>query len=89
MHVRRDGNLNYLTNFLKLDASGYDRQRGACSRYLTLEDRLAGEGKRLDVHEVKALLQEVSVRTGDYQVPSTIWSMILLPEGPAMKVRVG
>ena len=44
---------------------------------------------RIDVNEAKMLLNRVSVYRENFQVPSTVWSIIYRPEELSMKIRIG
>lgn len=88
-HIKRDPELNYLTNFLKLKSSDYDNQSKFCNRYQVLEKRFTCDKKSSDVREVKKLLSEVSVYTEGFQIPSTIYSVIYCPDNLNVKIKIG
>ena len=89
MHVKRDPDLSYLTNFLKLKNSDYKEQRNICSRYQTLEKEFEGNKKIKDLQDAKAMLSEVSVYKDGFQIPSTIYSVIYCPDDLSMKIKIG
>jgi hypothetical protein len=89
MHVNRKQDVNYLTNILKLKSSGYINQK--CDRYTVLEKELekSDGNSNIGENEVKELLKRVSVYTEDFQVPSTIWSLIYSLQYLRIKIKVG
>ncbi|MBN1639297.1 MAG: linear amide C-N hydrolase [Ignavibacteriales bacterium] len=88
-HIKRDQDLNYLTNFLKLKTSDYDNQKNNCNRYQTLERRFESKKKIEKGGDAKKLLSEVSVYTEGFQIPSTIYSVIYRPDDLSMKIKTG
>lgn len=88
-HIKRDQDLNYLTNFLKLKTSDYDNQRNMCNRYQALERKFESNKKINEVRDAKKLLSKVSVYTEDFQIPSTIYSAIYCPDDLSMKIKIG
>ena len=88
-HISKDQDLNYLTNFLKLKTSDYDNQRNICSRYQAFEKQFYNKKDINGINDAKDILSEVSVYTKDFQIPSTIYSAIFIPENLSLKVRIG
>ncbi len=86
---KREPELNYLTNFLKLKSSDYDNQSKFCSRYQALEKQFKSNEKISDVRDAKKLLSEVSVYTEGFQIPSTIYSAIYCPDNLSLKIKIG
>ena len=89
MHIKREQELNYLTNFLKLKSSDYDNQRNICSRFQALERRFKSNKTISDIQDAKMILSEVSVYTEGFQIPSTIYSAIYCPDNLSLKIKVG
>ena len=89
MHIERDQNLNYLTNFLKLKTSDYENQRTLCHRYQSLEQCFEHNKRINGIGEAMKLLSEISVYTDGFQIPSTIYSAIYRPDDLSLKIRIG
>jgi hypothetical protein len=88
MHVRTSGERSYLTNFLVLNDGIRERRKGECHRYGELMKDLES-GREIDRAEGERILRKVSLFTGDFQIPSTIWSVIYRPDERAMHLKVG
>ena len=86
--IKRDKDVNFLTNFLKLKTSDDEIQRNLCNRYQTLEKRFNKNKNINDVHDAKKLLLKVSVYTKDFQIPSTIYSAIYCPNDLSLKIKI-
>lgn len=88
-HLRRNSNLNYLTNFLKLKKSDYDNQRGMCNRYQIIENRFENNNKIKTMNDAKQLLKDVMIYSEGFQLPSTIYSVIYCPEELCIMIKIG
>ena len=89
MHLLESSQINYLTNFNKLNNPDFRNQRNFCERYGALEEKLENCRGILEVSEAKKLLHKVSVYQPEFELPSTIWSILYNPEELEMKIRIG
>ena len=88
MHVSTSEERSYLTNFPVLNGEIREKRKGACLRYGELMKDLES-GREIDQREGERILRKVSQFTGDFQIPSTIWSVIYRPDEGVMHLKVG
>jgi len=89
INIRENKKLSYLTNFLTLNEAEYETHMETCSRYQLLRDYLTSKNSEMNDTEAKKLLAKTSVFTSAYQVPSTIWSLLFIPEELKLKIKIG
>lgn len=89
MHIKKRIKNDYLTNFNKLDTSEFALQKNTCERYGILKKTFHDRMINMDLSRSKKLLKALTVYRDDFQIPSTIWSLIYNPEDLEMKIRIG
>jgi len=89
IHIKRDSQINFLTNFLCLQKPDNRPATERCSRYELLKKALKTPYKDTGLRKSKKLLQDLSVYTPENQLPSTIWSLLYIPEDLKMKIKIG
>ena len=89
MNIEESSQKSYLTNFIKLKNPEFKAEKQNCERYCRIEKTLLEEGKNLDFKQARELLKKVSVFQPEYEIPSTIWSVVYDIGSLEMKIRIG
>ena len=89
MNLQISSQENYLTNFNKLNNPDYENQRDLCKRYCTIEERFNRGNGSMETPEALKLLKEVSVFQPEFEVPSTICSLLYNPRKLNIIIQIG
>jgi hypothetical protein len=89
VRVLRTTKVSVVTNFLTIENPDFELERENCERYQRITRYLNGRPGWISVAGAKQLLREVSVFQPGYAVPSTIWSVVFLPDELKLTVRIG
>lgn len=89
MHTHKNDSLNYMTNFHMLNNARLEQDITNCERYRILDDSLSNRTSGTDIEKVRQLLDEVSVFSHGFQVPSTLWSIVYDIVKREMHIKTG
>ena len=89
IHISRNSDINYLTNFLRLKSADFENQKKMCERYVIMENEFKNNNGRIEIGNAKNLLERISVYQENFKIPSTIWSLLYHPEDLSMKIKIG
>ena len=89
MNINENRKVNYLTNFIKLNNPDYENEKKNCLRYQKIEKTLSEKDPGLNMKSAMDLLNEVAVFQPNFEVPSTIWSVVYNIDLLEIVIKIG
>lgn len=89
MNVQMNDSVHYLTNFPVLHSANFAKDKVNCERYQTIEQTMSACQGCIEIQDARTLLQDVSVFSPGFQVPSTLWSVVYDIASLEMHINIG